>query len=221
MTYAECFVCHQIVLELSGQDIVCQEYFLDRIDGADNALNDAEHYAAGHCHLKCLKHSRWGMLWAAGFLKHFSTTRSYQHVNRNLEWTVLRDRWKSIIAIRDDGEVLIFSDDQLRHATATEQGYLLPIITPFTLDPFGHFPQPDLYRAVQQRFSQDGYFPLIEMIRVFGVEDELLYPQAVLNGKLVQAEVDPEEVGHWLDCDVHYAIFIPEAVYRLCSDVIR
>jgi hypothetical protein len=219
MAYPTCFVCHQTVLELTGQDIVCQEYFLEDDAHVIQAVSDAEHYAAGHCHIKCLKHSRWGMLWAEGFRKHFSTTRNYQLVNQNLDWTVLRDRWNSMMAIRYDGEVLFFDVDKLRHAIATEQGYLLPVVMSFTIDPVGYAPQPALYEAVQQRWSQDGYYPLIEMIQFVGVEDELLYPEAILTGKVVQAEVDPEDAGHWLDCEAHYHVFIPQEVYDLCSDL--
>lgn len=220
MSYPKCFVCHQTVLELTGQDIVCQEYFLEDNAGVIQAVSDAEHYAVGHCHIKCLKHSRWGILWAEGFRKHFSTTRNYQLVNQNLNWTVLRDRWKSIIAIRYDGEVLFFNEDKLRHGISTEQGVLLPVVMPLYIDPVGYAPQPALYQAAQPRLSQDGYYPLIEMIRFFGVENELLYPEAILNGKIVLAEVDPEEAGHWLDCEAHYHIFIPRVVYDLSSEVI-
>lgn len=220
MAYPKCFVCHQIVLELTGQDIVCQEYFLEENAGVLQSVSDADHYAAGHCHIKCLKHSRWGILWAEGFLKHFSTTRNYHRVDQDLDWTVLRDRWNSIIAIKYDGEVLFFSDDQLRRGIPNEQGYMLPVVMPYYIDPVGDAPQSALYQAVQQRLSQDEYYPLMELVRFFEVEDKLLYPEAFLNGKVVLAEVDLEDAGHWLDCLAHYHIFIPQVVYDLCSDII-
>jgi hypothetical protein len=180
-----CFICNHQVIGLSGQDLTLDTFYLhgepeDRQVVADNAFGD--------CHLLCLVNSKWGRFWGKRVLGNLKNVRRYGSIFESSEVSILRnDVMLESAVVRADGWMTFVSDRPLLAARTIAGGRLLPVVHPLTIDLSENV---NLIERIQPAFEANTSVNLFELVVELGLQDYLLYPEAIRDGDVRRLDTD-------------------------------
>ncbi len=204
MNLENCFICKHPVLELTGQFEVLDTYFLEKDDVA------LQQGAFGWCHSSCLSKSQWGAFWAERRILNMTSVRRFSKLHSDVSLTALcNPRTDERIVLRADGVSFYFQPSVLELKKDCPGGILLPIVEEWNLE----LDEPELIRIIRDALTKTKSFPLQKLVQALGLNDYLLYPEAIVDGELrFNKELEQEWIGNWVSADMSYNQFIPQAV---------
>lgn len=207
MKLQKCFICKRSVLELIGQFEVLDTYLLEKDDAA------LQQGAFGWCHVSCLSKSQWGAFWTERRILNMTSVRRFSKLHSDVSLTALRNpRTDERMMLRADGVSFYIKPSVLEHKKDCPGGILLPIIEEWNLE----LDEPELIREIRDALTKTKCFPLQKLVNALGLNDYLLYPEAIVDGELrFNEELEQEWMGNWVSADMSYNQFIPQAVLEL------
>lgn len=211
MNLENCFICQHPVLELSGQFEKLDSYLLNEDDTA------YQQGAFGWCHTSCLSKSQWGEFWTERRIWHFTKIKGFSKLDRGISLTVLcNPRLHEKLVLRADGVSFAIKQSMLEHKKNCSSGILLPIFEEMNLE----LDEPELVHNIRDTLEKTKYFPLHKLIKALELNDYLLYPEAVIDGKLhFNKALKREWVGSWVSADVSYHQFIPQDILEAALNI--
>ena len=159
-------------------------------DSDDLLAVDAGAYGA--CHFRCLAASPWGAFWAQRYTAHL-VQNQFAIIGPFDAWTALRQvRLKEIAFVqRSTGWFLRYPEREVRRAiTAAEaadapySGVLFEVGGAGTIH-LDLQQTPRIAQTIKQSFSRGDAFPLLNLVRLLGIADRMLYPDALSGGALL------------------------------------
>lgn len=207
MNLENCFICKRPVFELHGQFDKFDTYFLKEDDLA------YQQGAFGWCHTSCLSKSPWAEFWTQRVILHFTQVRGFIKLFSNDFLTILfNPRIKEKYIFLNDGVSFTIKDSMLKHKKEFPGGFFLPIFEEMNLE----LDDREFIRNIRETLVKTKSFPLKNIIEHLNLQDYLLYPDAVIDGKLCfNKSLERYWGNNWVSADISYNQFIPQEVLEL------
>jgi len=209
MNLACCFICKRSVLELEGQFDTFDTYLLNESDDA------YQQGAFGWCHAPCLSTFHWRAFWAERRIEHLTQVREFVKIGETGTLTTVRHpRTGEVTVLRTDGITFHVEPSAFDRKKACSEGVLLPVLEEMNLE----LDDPKLAREIRDSLVQSKCFPLPKLVEALDLTDCLLYPEAILDGRLhFDKTLKREWMGNGVSVKVAYNQFLPQAVVDLVT----